>query len=317
MYSCNRIFAFVLVATVWLLPAWAQPTTLPGTSISVDIPPGFGVSDQFTGLQNLQTGASFLFAELPAGAEQDLGDVFQNLTTAADAFRGQGITLRQEVALDTRQTGFPAFHGTQTVGDTDYIKWVSLFIGENAMIVTYQSPPPGDTETLIIETLESIRIGTPLTLAEKVDALPYRLGSTGEMRIVNVFSGNAAILTIGERDVDPQGEQPILIIASSLGDVPVSSQDRIAYSTSLLGRVANLSIERLLEQEETIVAGWEGVRLAALAKSTTSGRDIHIVQWIGFSGSGYLRVVAQAPVETWEDVRSHFEAVVKGLQQPD
>jgi hypothetical protein len=60
--------------------------------------------------------------------------------------------------------------------------------------------------------MESVSVGHQATLSDQLAALPFTAAPAPPFRIVDSFAGIGLAMTVGARDVDPEGTQPSLII---------------------------------------------------------------------------------------------------------
>ncbi|MEM6905514.1 MAG: hypothetical protein AAF568_06430 [Pseudomonadota bacterium] len=301
-----------LLASIFLAsPALADRVTLPGTTISLEAPDGFVLAPDFLGLQNEETGATFLLSVMPAEAAAQVVPIFADLTQARPALAPQGISLNGAEGL-TAPGASLALHGTQIVGDIAYDKWLSIYDAEQLVLMTYQAPAGRTDPSAVLAAFNSVEIGPELSLAERLAPLPFQLGETGSMRVVRIVS-QSLMLTIGPLDTDPTLEQPILIVAPSLGPAYEGEIDVDDASRDLLESIEGFTIGLIERSEPAEVAGWAGTRMEALATEVGSGRPVRIGQWVGFSEGRYLRVVAYAKPVRWDALVGEFETVVAGL----
>ncbi|MEL6478523.1 MAG: hypothetical protein AAFR17_14435 [Pseudomonadota bacterium] len=314
MMSFWRFLSMPLAALLSVATAQAEPVTLPGTSITIEVPEGFEVAREFSGLQNPETSASFLIATLPAEAEPQLSALFETMEMARTAFSARGIDITGEIDLEEEATPHPAYSGVQQAQGVEFTKWLALYTGEEVLLVTYQSPPEvADPPETIEAVFNSIRFGAALSLEEQLAALPYRVTDLGGMRITGTSAGSAVSMTIGEADIDPESKQPFLFIAPSLGNAFVETPDPLTESARLLGSISTVEIGEVESEADVSVAGWPGKRLEATAVDRDSRRDLRVVQWVGFSERSYIRIIGLAPADLWDEALPAFEAVAAGV----
>lgn len=281
--------------------------------MSVDAPEGFAPATSFSGLQNVGVGASFLVATAPAEAKAQFGPVMATLESAAQAMAPRGVTLSEKVEI----AGSPAlkalYKGAQVANGEAMEKWVGYYEAEQVVLVTYQGPQGALESEKIAATFASIDFGTPATLEEKLAALPFVLGELGDMRVIDVISQSGVLLTLGEKDVDPEGMQPVLIVVMSLGENAGFPEDLGAFSDSLLRRVERIEIDGDIRRAEASVAGLPGFRSEAAAMTVGDATPLRVVQWMGFGDGRYVRVVGRSRADAWEGAAPNFETVVQGL----
>jgi hypothetical protein len=60
------------------------------------------------------------------------------------------------------------------------------------------------------------------------------------------------------------------------------------------------------------ISGLPGYEIRATAKSL-GGEPLSIVQWVRFGGGGFMRIVAVARTDVWNDQFTRFRAVRDGI----
>ncbi|MEM9724778.1 MAG: hypothetical protein AAF909_04860 [Pseudomonadota bacterium] len=310
-------------------PASADPleptaslVAIPGTIVALAPPPGFELSDAFSGFES-PDGASILVNELPIAAAVELDAVFADLESAATAFAPRGVTLDRAITLegpgaddlDLAASDPKIYAGTQTLELGSFQKWIGVYKGASLVLVTFQAPSetPVD-EAALSKAFASVRLRAALSEEEQTAALPYELSDTGDLRRVAIMPNGASIYTIGPLDVDPSALQPILIVAPSLGQPPILPEDREQLSRQMLDDFPNFDIAEIETAEEREVDGAPGFFIQALGRDTDRDQEMRVLQLTRFGAEGgYLRLVAQAPTESWAEAEPSFTALLGGL----
>ena len=104
----------------------AEPVVIPGTSVAIEAPPGFTVSNTFTGLENVETRSGITINELPPEAYSDMLTLFTSFEAATDVWASQGITIDQLTWLTVDNLEVPLLTGQQVMGGVEVIKYVAL-----------------------------------------------------------------------------------------------------------------------------------------------------------------------------------------------
>lgn len=99
---------------------------------------------------------------------------------------------------------------------------VGLFKGATTVWVIVQSPKAFDRESAVKAMMASVRLGRPASREEQINALPFSAKPAPPFRLARAYSGLSLGLTVGDKDVDPKGEQPWILI--SYETQPMSSQ---------------------------------------------------------------------------------------------
>ncbi len=100
----QRVKTIVLLIVGILLSAIGQaqatPIDIPGTSVSLEPPAGFTISDNFAGLENTASGSTITINELPFEAYEEVATVFSTTEAATEALVRQGIIIEAHTLLD-------------------------------------------------------------------------------------------------------------------------------------------------------------------------------------------------------------------------
>jgi hypothetical protein len=208
----------------WLLSLALAGTSVPGTTIHLEPPPGFELAPDFAGFRSVDLRAAILIAELPAEAHAELAALFADSEAAAAGFASKGVTVQRRVTVraDSGER-IPLLVGTQTVGDESIDKYVALAHGERSVVLTFQAPPGALSLRAVRATLATLTHAAPPTLEEKVAALPFRFTAPAPLRVVDTTAGVGVWLTVGPLDVDPTLSQPLFILVYQAGAVPTTA----------------------------------------------------------------------------------------------
>ncbi len=180
-------------------------------------PAGFVVASEFSGFKDRDGTASILIAELPAEAYPQLSAVFGDLEMARKAFATKGISVTALKRIDTSTGPVVFLSGTQTAGTLTLKKWMALLKGEKTVLITLQATEGSAlTEAAAEKAVAGTTLGAVPSLQEKVAKLPFRIETKPPFRIVDTIMGSGVMLMAGDKDVDPDGKQPMLIVAADL-----------------------------------------------------------------------------------------------------
>jgi hypothetical protein len=109
-----------------------------------------------------------------------------------------------------------------------------------------------------------------------------------------VFAGSSLLLTEGPKDVDPEREQPVIVVAPSLGQAPVPSGAEVAVARRLLASQKDFADVKVTDEARSSRGGAVVVRLRGTGTDTKSGRALGVTQTMVFDGKRYLRVLGFA-----------------------
>lgn len=292
-----------LVASMAGGTAFAQTEFPKAGSVGLDAPDGMVMSSRFAGFEDVETGASILVAEMPAQAFGQLNAGF-----TADALLSKGIVAgpREDRSVAGAEQAF-LVRATQSVQGVDYDKWMLVAGGSAATaLITVQVPQEVDAypDEAIEAALASVTLRAPGSIDDQIAALPFRLGDTGGLRAVSVFTGSTLLLTDGPKDTFDDGEQLSVVVASGLGDgVPVP-EAREAFARRALSTLAGVAGIDVQASDTFDLDGSAWTQLEATASSSDNGADLYVLQVVRFMDDRYLRFVAMAPAARRDAVRT-------------
>lgn len=287
-----RVLLAGLVAPL-ALPALAEPVFPPASGLGLAPPPGMVASKNFAGFEH-KSGASIILVEMPPEAWDQINGNFTPEALAPSGFRVKGGPEPLTVAGGE---GF-VLRGAQAANGLTYAKWVAVVRGAAGVgLVTVQVPeaaarqvPAGGVEA----ALRTIAFRPKASLSDQVAALPYTVGDMAGYRPMAVFAGNGLLLTEGPKDVDPRREQPVVIVAPSLGQAPVPAGGKVAFARRLFTAQKDLTEAAVTDEARTTRGDAVVVRLRGTGTDTKTGQSLGIRQTMVFEGGRYLRVLGIA-----------------------
>jgi hypothetical protein len=208
-----------LLAAGLAVSAQAQErTAISGTTVSLTPLKGFAPSAKFAGLENVEAKASVLVVEMPPEAHTQLSALFGNADTAKANFAKQNIVIDEAEDIETAGGKGRILTGQQNVAGTTFDKWIVLLKGAKTVMITVQAPEDSDLDgDDVVAMLKTVSLGAEPTLDQKLSALPFRVRATEPFRVVDTFGGLGVLMTSGPLNVDPKGQQPMLIVSYQTG----------------------------------------------------------------------------------------------------
>jgi hypothetical protein len=161
-------------------------------------------------------------------------------------------------------------------------------------------------DAVIRHMLASVTIRQP-PIEEQLGLIPFKLGDLAGFRVMQV-QPEGVILTDGP--TDDIGRQPYMIV--SVGHAtPDQMTDRERFARDVLSTspLRDLTIQ---SGEEMRVGGRPGYEIRARAKDLV-GNQISLVQWVRFTGNGFMRIVGTSRSERWDEMFNRFRAVRDGV----
>jgi hypothetical protein len=301
------VAALVVLASVGT--ALGQATFPPGSRIGLAPPRDMTLSTRFAGFENPSKGASITLAEMPAEA---YGSLERGLTDEQLRRQGLTVTSREAVRIGDR-TGF-LISGDQAGGTAKLRKWV-LGVADPSMtaFVVAQALGTAYPEIEMQAALRTVALRAPLPIAEQVAALTFKLGDQAGFRPVRVISGNALMLTEGSQDIVKNGEQPVLVIASSFAPPPPPGEHREQFARAALASnksLKNLEYERSQPFRQ---GGQDWHEIVARAIDAATGQRIVVMQTIRFTPSSYIRAIGIARLDQRDAYLPRFRKVIDSV----
>lgn len=262
-----------------------------GGAIGLVPPAEMRAAEAFTGFAASE-GDSIVIAELPPEAYLEL--VARLDATPAGQPLPNGITLSGPGEAVTLAGGNPAkrWRGEQTVAGVRYAKWLMIAGSAGATAVVTAQVPADRAVTAapaIEAALATLRFQPPPALDAAIAALPFAIGDSAGFRPVRTLMGSALILTEGPRDTDPDGAQPLVVVAASVDARPIpdaeASARQMFAAQDNFTRIELKSLER--SGDDVIAAGTavDRARVVALRQHLRVRPQ-----------GGYLRIVCVWPV---------------------
>lgn len=292
-----RIAALALVALLAAAgPAGAQERKpVAGTSVSLVAPKGFEPATGFAGLMNKANQASVLIIELPAEAYPQLSTLFENSDTAKVNFARQNVTITSLDRVTVGGEKVPLLIGSQVApnGGT-FDKWIALFKGEKTVMLTVQAPKAAKLAPATVKAMiASVTLGKEPSLDDKLAALPFAIKVAAPFRVVDTIGGSGVLTTVGDKNTDPSGTQPLMIVAYQNSGPAKPGQEQ-ALSETLLKGTHNLEDATVAESKRTPFAGSDGVLLRGSFKHA-NGADKAFAQYLAIGPDGrFVRLIVMA-----------------------
>lgn len=289
----------------------AQPVFPPGSAIGLEPPPGFTLSQRFSGFEAAGSGSSIVLVEMPGAPHAELA---QGFTPERVAQQGLMVTTRRTIALANGPAQI--MEGTQRASGRTLTRWLVLLPdGPITGLVTVNllaTPADADTRATIERAVASLVVRRPDPAAQRA-ALPYVFEETPRLRFQTALVGNAALLAPEGWMPNARGTAPTLIIAQSL-DRSVATVDRATAEAALRG-LRNLRDITIDAETRSELAALSAIRLEVRANDAATNTPRRLVQWMaGLPGGGYLRVLAEGPADSFEAALPEFDQAVASLR---
>jgi hypothetical protein len=145
-------------------------------------------------------------------------------------------------------------------------------------------------------------------IEEQLTTVPFKLTELAGFRVMRVVPNEGVILIDGpESDMI---KQPYLILSRSRGD-PESPDARARFARELITSAPLRDITVTLA-EPMRIDGRPGYEVRASATGF-DGKPLALVQWLRFSGGGFVRIIGAVPKDNWNQFFPRFRAVRDGI----
>ena len=289
--------------------AVAEPVFPPGMRIGLEPPGGMEVSKRFAGFEDADAKAAITMLDLPARA-------FQDLERSAFAENQQGLSgIKRESFPFANGIGI-LISGTAQDHGVTVRKWFLMAttsggtVQNLAALVSVQVPAPAAaiySDAVIRKALASVAF-RPAPNAERLGMLPYKLNDLAGFRVIQVTPAGDVILIDGDgEDITRQS----YMIVSIGGNAPSGADERARFARNMLD-AAPLANVRVTFAEQMRITGVPGFEVRAQATGL-HGDPVALVQWLRFSGTGYVRIAGVTASDKWDAMFTRFRAVRDGL----
>lgn len=290
------LLAFLLLGQI----AFGQTEKLikvSGTKCSLIPPSGFVTATNFSGFQNVETGASIMINELPV-PYQSIVDGF-----TVDALKSRGMTLINKQNIDFNGSKAIIFNVTQPANGITYIKQMFVFGDTKGTVLVNGIYPEAskEVEAKIKEALLSIVYNNTQN-DNPLDAATFTIDTKDtDFKLTKYMSGSLIYSTDGQIPT----EKPTLIVGNSVAKAP--TQNRRRYSEERLGKLPRGDQNIIKEIKEITIDNLNGYEIVAKGKTKDDKAEL-VYQVMLFNDNGdYYIIVGQSK----EDFVKYLESFKK------
>ncbi len=291
----------------------AEAVFPPGSRFGFSAPADMVPSRRFTGFERRAGGATLSVVELPPGAFAEL------VTSFTDAnLLSQGLAVEKREAVKIGDAEAMLFTGDQPAdasGQNPAVRKLLLLVGEPSVtgLIIAQYLPDAETEASMRALVLGAKVRPALTLAQQVEALPFRVTDPAGFHPIRVLAGNSMLMTAGPKDQMLNMEQPILVLAQAVQQPPQPEQRDAFARTALYANqtMKDFVIERAQSYRQN-GADWH--EIVARAVDVPTNKPVVVAQTIRFAPDGYLRAVGVVREDQRAETLSKFRTVVDSVQ---
>jgi hypothetical protein len=304
------ILSLVLLLSA-ALPGRGEPVFPQGLQTGLEPAGDLRAEPGFAGFRDAERHVNVVIAELAPAAYQQL----------ADSMFGKGPPGATKVTREAFpfNEGVGYLHIARGIENgTAFRRWILIAkpIAApsellNFMAVVNVTVPDSAskvyTDAVVRKMLASVSFRAP-PIEERLKLIPFTLSDFAGFRAVQVLP-EGLILTDGPHD--DISRQPSMIV--SIGRAaPEQMADHERFARDLLGAVPVRDLT-MTSAEELRIGGRPGFEIRARGKDA-HGEPLSLVQWVRFTGAGFVRVVGVSASAQWDATFNRFRAVRDGVE---
>jgi hypothetical protein len=287
----------------------AEPVFPPGSRIGLAPPGDLKPSTHFPGFEDIDRKVAVTILDLPAG-------VYGQLVQASQAKHQPGLTDVKREDFSFRSGAGTLISARAQQHDVKLHKWILLATAGAGkgldMMIEVDVPDAAlavYTDAAIRQALASVTF-RPTPIQEQLGMLPFKVNELAGFRVVKVLPAGGVIMTDGPSD--DTGQQPYVTISIG-GGAPEQAGDRARFARDMLmsSPFRDLSLQTA---DAMRIGGLPGYEIRARAKGLND-EPLGLVQWMRFSGSGFLRIVGFGRKDDWDTLFTRFRAVRDGVDR--
>jgi hypothetical protein len=284
---------------------------IPGTKVSLVVPEGFSVAEDFPGLVKKEAVSSIMVTEI-AGPFSKIRDV---LTKENLATRGMTLLNSEQVAVEDVEGIFADVTQIHSSGST-FRKWWLVFGNESATVMVVATTPIA-LEAELGEAFERCLRTVKWDLAAKVDlheGLPFRISETESLGVVDRISNTLVLTKRGHEGPVPPSD-PMFVVGSSFSDLAIS--DLKTFARQRVVQTAQVTeIEKIVGQG-MVVDKLKAYEIVADAKDLKTGVPIKVYQVVVLNGERYYLMQGFVGRANWKTYESEFRQIVRSFRRVD
>lgn len=311
------IFIFLAVCG----PAGAADATFPaGSHIGLVPPPGMTPSASFPGFEDRERKAAILLNQVPGEAYEQF---LKAMSSGSINLPGVSNAKRELMLIDSGAAHLVV--GDQEAEGVKFRKWLMITrraISSNnvdssfSFVVTAQVPVEAGgvySEEAIRKALASAVLRADIPQQEILDQLPFRITERAKFDGIRMLMpGRAVMLTERSGAGEITSKEPIVMMSIG-GGAPSQADERASFSQNVLRTIQGFSNLRLLSQEAIRISGQPGYEIRLEGQSVADNSEVVLVQWMRFSGGGFLRMIGISPKDSWPQNFMRFRQIRDGV----
>lgn len=275
----------------------AEHIKVQGTKCSLIPPAGFVAATNFSGFQNVETGASIMINEIPS-AYQQIVDGF-----TAEALKTRGMSLVSKHTIDFNNSKATLIRVSQSANGTTYLKQMLIFGDDKGTVLVNGIYPEASKhiEAKITAALLSTVYNTTQN-DDPLAAATFTIDIEGTaFKVAKFLSGSLIYSTDGKVPTN----KPTLIVGNSIAKVSTVNQKQ--YAQERLKKLPRGEFKEIKDIKEITIDGMNGYEIVANGKAAEGQTEL-TYQVMLFNDKGdYYLILGQAK----EDISNNLETFKK------
>jgi hypothetical protein len=291
-------------------PIGSQPqyVLFPAAGVKLIRPNGFDEAENFHGFQQLRTQSSIMVLKIPG----PFSETARGLT--AEQLKTRGMTLRSKESVGIDGNTGVLLGVTQNAYGMEFAKWILVFGDEEAtkmIMATF----PQSSEANLSSQLKAVVLGT------KIDNTPapapgtdvgFAMVAPATLKLTSGI-GKTLIYTKDGTIPAKSPEEPFLIAAPSLSEVPMDSKRQFAVQR--LFQTAHTKISSVTSNDEITIDGLNGYEIVADGEDIDSGTPLSIYQVILYGDGSYILIQGLVGSTIADQYLPEFKSMARSLRR--
>jgi hypothetical protein len=303
----RSLAVLVLAAITVASGAFAERVRVPGTTVSLNPPPGFTPAERFPGFQEVNRGASIMVTELPGPASK----MQRGMTRETLATRGMSLLQAQDVVLSGGRARL--LRVSQRAQGSEFIKWMLIAGDADGTVMVVGTFPKsaldlsGPIKRAVLSTSWSGGAS-----ADPFEGLPFRVTPTADLRLAKRVGNMLVFSATGEIGAG-NPDQAIFVVGSSLSDVVIDSLEE--FSKERASKTAQVGALRSVRGRNLEVDGLRGYELLAETDDPKSNRPVSLYQLLLVDDQTYYIAQGLVGEERGREFLPAFRGVAESFRR--
>lgn len=301
-------FAAVLLFATLASTAWAEAfRQAPNSRIALEVGTSFSASNRFPGFLDEKSGASFVIAEMPGAAYDEV----KKLADQPVALAQNGIEDTQKGELRGRQGEYVYVIGKQRAGSSVFVKFLLIMrqSGVTGMITVNVPQEAFDAHMITREQIERTLTTAKIAPVTAVKEEPFQLGYLGPFK--EAINGPSKVYNLTGRPPEGLTNAPIFIISTDQSDSPnvkLAAQQAFKIIGGFKNHIAELG-------KDVTISGLRGHAITghAFTIKTEAKTGIYYVMLPGKDGNYYI-IIGTSPETEMTTYLPEFQKMAASLK---